>query len=58
MWGGISVPGMLKFRAVCKTCGWKSNWYDVIAYENVAAITGVHIAMTKHTEFDTKSKMS
>jgi hypothetical protein len=55
--GGISAPGMLKFRAVCKTCGWKSDWYDATAYENVGVIVGVHIAMKKHTESDTESKM-
>lgn len=55
--GGFSMPGIMKFRAVCKTCGWKSDWYDVTAYENVGVIVGVHIAMSRHTEYDTESKM-
>jgi hypothetical protein len=53
--GGVVLPGSPEdttvYQMVCKTCGWKSNWFtDYTKYETANILTP-HISATSHKDF-------
>jgi len=55
VYGGVVLPGSSDdttvYQMVCKTCGWKSNWFtDYTKYE-ITEILAPHISATSHNDF-------